>query len=42
LVEISIAFKKSKGENTRFLEGVLSKFEALDGQELNRKIDLLA
>ena len=41
-VETSIEFKKSIGENTDFLEGVLKKFKALDGTELNNRIDVLA
>ena len=41
-VEKSIDFKKSIGENTDFLSGVLNKFKDLDGKELNGKVDILA
>ena len=41
-VETSIEFKKSIGEHTDFLEGVLEKLKALDGAELNNRIDILA
>lgn len=41
-VETSIEFKKSMGESTDFLDRVLRNFEALDGTELNKRIDVLA
>ena len=40
-VETSIEFNKSIGENTEFLESVLSRFKDLDGTNLYRKIDVL-
>ncbi|MDQ7072875.1 MAG: hypothetical protein Q9N32_04410 [Gammaproteobacteria bacterium] len=41
-VETSIEFKRSIGESTDFLESVLKNFKALDGTELNKRIDVLA
>ena len=41
-VETSIEFNKSIGENTAFLENILSQFKDLDGTNLFRKIDVLA
>jgi hypothetical protein len=41
-VETVIEFHKNIGENTDFLENVLSKFKDLDGSNLYRKIDVLA
>ena len=40
-VETSIEFNKSIGENTEFLESVLSNLKDLDGTNLYRKIDVL-